>query len=84
MPPAATRAAVSAERGVFAGLGGGCSLPLGTRARSQGGGWNVAGELWGQAGERAFDEREGADAAQVAAQVAVTLLASGLVPESEG
>jgi len=79
-----TRAAVSAERAVLAGLGGGCSLPLGVRAQQRRGEWTVAAELWGPDGERAADERQGPDGAAVAAQVAATLMASGLVPDAEG
>jgi len=77
-----TRAAVSAERAVLAGLGGGCSLPLGVRARQSGREWTVAAELWGPDGQRAFDERQGADSRAVAAEVAATLMASGLMPDS--
>ena len=78
-----TRAAVSAERAVLAGLGGGCSLPLGARARKQNGEWNVAGELWGPDGERAFEEGRGEDAIAIANAVAAKLMESGFAPGPE-
>ncbi|MEZ5066626.1 MAG: hydroxymethylbilane synthase [bacterium] len=78
-----TRAEVTAERAVLGGLGGGCSLPLGARARRLDGEWNVAAELWGEHGEHAFDERQGKDWIALAAEIATTLHASGVAPERE-
>jgi hydroxymethylbilane synthase len=49
---AETRAAVSAERAVLAGIGGGCQLPLGTLARAEDGKFVVRAVLFDASGVR--------------------------------
>lgn len=78
MDHAETRAAVQAERGVLAGLGGGCSLPLGVRAQRRGGRWHLASVLFLVGGaSRLEDEREGDDPARLARESAEALIEKG-------
>ena len=75
---AATRTAVEAERGVLAGLGGGCSMPLGAWAEPMEGGWRVSASLFREDGSARLDEsREGADPSALARECAEALLARG-------
>jgi hydroxymethylbilane synthase len=73
-----TRAAVEAERGVLAGLGGGCSMPLGAYAERTAAGWRVSAALFREDGGLRLDEtREGADPAELARACAAALLDRG-------
>lgn len=75
---AATRAAVQAERAVLAGIGGGCSLPLGVHAWRTGDQWDLRATLFTEDGTRRLDEaRTGADPMAMAADIAQSLLARG-------
>jgi hydroxymethylbilane synthase len=75
---AATRTAVEIERRVLAGLGGGCSLPLGAHAVPAGDGWRVAAVLFREDGSERLDEsREGPDPFLLADECARALLARG-------
>lgn len=73
-----TRAAVGAERRVLAGLGGGCSLPLGVHARRTGDRWRLESVLFLDEGrERIEDDRSGTDPVALAHESAATLRSRG-------
>jgi hydroxymethylbilane synthase len=72
-----TRRAVEAERAVLAGLGGGCSIPLGAFAERTAGGWRVSAMLFGADGERREVTRSGPDPAALAREAADALRARG-------
>jgi hydroxymethylbilane synthase len=74
---AETRAAVDAERAVLAGLGGGCSLPLGTLARPEGNGWRVSAVFFAEDGAAHEASHVHADPAVAAAACVDGLLAAG-------
>jgi hydroxymethylbilane synthase len=92
---APTRRAVEAERAVLAGIGGGCSLPLGTYARAMdgaagavraGGTWELRATLFTANGTRRLDEtRTGADPRGLADDIARSFLSraggDGLLPD---
>jgi hydroxymethylbilane synthase len=75
-----TRLAVQTERAVLAGLGGGCSVPLGVLAENDGASWRVASTLFGDDGTRHDDARSGTDPAELAAAAARALLEKSAVP----
>jgi len=73
---APTRRAVEAERAVLSGIGGGCSLPLGTFARPAADGWELRATLFVAGGTRRLDEtRHGPDPSALAADIAAAFLA---------
>lgn len=73
-----TRRAVEAERAVLAGLGGGCSLPLGVFAERLGPRWRVSSVLYREDGRSAVrDAREGDDPLRLAAESSRALGAKG-------
>ncbi len=73
-----TRRAVEAERAVLAGIGGGCSLPLGAYAERRGDGWLVSAMLVREDGTLRLDEAaEGSDPTALAARCARALLDRG-------
>lgn len=75
---AATRQAVEAERAVLAGIGGGCSLPLGTFARRVGSQWEVHATLFlPEKGTRLDETRTGADPGALAREIAAAFVAGG-------
>lgn len=76
---APTRLAVEAERAVLAGLGGGCSLPLGVHAVPEGEGWRLRAVLWLDGGEALTDDRTGPDPMRLAGEIADGLRARGAV-----
>jgi hydroxymethylbilane synthase len=78
---AATRITVTAERAFLAGIGGGCHTPLGAWARLDGDELIITGMLGNDAGAIARGERRGvaSDAAQLGADLAAELLASGVM-----
>jgi hydroxymethylbilane synthase len=73
-----TRTAVEAERAVLAGIGGGCSLPLGTFARIVEDGWEVRATLFSPDGKHRLDDvRRGPEPRALAAAIADGFLARG-------
>jgi hydroxymethylbilane synthase len=76
---AATRAAVTAERGFLAGLGGGCSAPVAAYAECRGeAGLRLNGLVAATDGRRVIRvQGEGADPQALGAQVAAQALAQG-------
>jgi hydroxymethylbilane synthase len=76
---APTRQAVDAERAVLAGLGGGCSLPLGVHAVPEDGGWRLRAVLYLEDGTALTDDRTGPDPLRLAAEIARGLRARGAV-----
>ncbi len=75
---APTRDAVEAERAVLAGIGGGCSLPLGAFAAPKGDGWEVRATLFSPDGSERLDEvLTGPDPRALAARIAESFLANG-------
>lgn len=73
-----TRLAVDSERTVLAGLGGGCSLPLGVLARRDGKLWRVSAVLFLEGGAaRLDDSRAGDDPLRLAADSARALRQMG-------
>jgi hydroxymethylbilane synthase len=77
---APTRQAVDAERAVLAGLGGGCSLPLGVHAVPEDDGWRLRAVLYLDGGGALADDRRGPDPRRLAAEIAEGLRARGAVP----
>ena len=76
---APTRQAVDAERAVLAGLGGGCSLPLGVHAVPEDDGWKLSAVLYLEDGGALTDERTGPDPLRLAAEIAEGMRARGAV-----
>jgi hydroxymethylbilane synthase len=77
---AATRAAVTAERGVLASLGGGCQVPIGAHASVTGTGMRLVGMVISPDGSRMVrEEIEGAacDAYRLGRELGDTLLDRG-------
>jgi hydroxymethylbilane synthase len=77
---AATRAAVTAERGVLAALGGGCQVPIGAHAVVEGGRLRMLAVVASPAGDaliRMEAEGEAADAARIGRDLGERLLAAG-------
>jgi hydroxymethylbilane synthase len=75
---AATHGAVQAERGFLAALGGGCNVPLGAHATSEGGGMTLRAFVSDADGGRVLRaEATGADPLELARGVAADLLARG-------
>jgi hydroxymethylbilane synthase len=74
---APTRQAVDAERAVLAGLGGGCSLPLGVYAVPEDDRWKISAVLYLDGGGALTDERTGADPVRLAAEIAEGMRARG-------
>jgi hydroxymethylbilane synthase len=77
---AATRAAVTAERAVLHGLGGGCQVPIGARALATGGALRIVALVASPDGStivRAEAEGPTADAQRIGAELAATLLGRG-------
>ena len=76
----ATREAVGAERRVLAGIGGGCSIPLGVHARRTVKGWHLSSMLFdAESGARIDDVREGPDAGALAEESAAALRSQGAI-----
>ena len=74
---APTRRAVDAERAVLAGIGGGCSLPLGTFARPVDGGWELRATLFVNGRSRLDEVRRGDDPSALARDIAAAFVAGG-------
>ena len=72
-----TRTAVDAERAVLAGLGGGCSLPLGVHAARTGDVWEVRAVFFGEDGAPRTESCTDADAAEAARRCADGLRRQG-------
>lgn len=77
---AATRAAVTAERAVLAGLGGGCQVPIGAHARVADGRLHLAAVVAAPDGSElvsAAAEGAAADARAMGSELATVLLERG-------
>jgi hydroxymethylbilane synthase len=74
-----TRQAVETERTVLAGLGGGCSLPLGAFAERVRGAWRVTATFFADDGTRLDDVQTGPDPIALARAAAEALRARGAV-----
>ncbi len=73
-----TRAAVSAERAVLAGIGGGCSLPLGVHASRSDDTWEIRATLFAPEGPDRLDEHgTGPEALELARRLAQALISRG-------